>query len=305
VAWTPSQLPPLAGRTAVVTGANSGIGLVTALELARHGAAVTMACRNLDLAERGADRIRRRVPGARIAVARLDLASLEAVRAFAAGWSGPLDVLVNNAGVMMPRTWQPTQDGFELQFGGNHLGHFALTGLLLPALLSAREPRVATVSSLAHFQGAADVVDGNPVERYRAQSAYGNSKLANLLFARELQRLADQHGAPVVSTAAHPGVSATNLFTSRSGVGASRVVRTLAPLPMKVLLQSAAAGANASLYAATRAAAGSYTGPTWLGGSRGPIGAAPMSALARDDALARLLWERSEELTGIDYAWAG
>src|SRR3954452_22815750 len=219
MSWSPTQIPSLAGTTAVVTGSNSGIGLVAATELARHGAQVVLACRKVDVAEQAAEAIRTADPHADVRVAALDLASLESVEAFAGDWTGPLDLLVNNAGVMMPRSWRATADGFELQFGTNHLGHFALTGRLLPALQAAPAGRVVAVSSIAHHQGRASVVDGNPRGTYRPSAAYGNSKLANLLFAAELQRRASLAGSPVTATAAHPGVSVTNLVSSEQGLG--------------------------------------------------------------------------------------
>src|SRR6478735_3805679 len=303
MSWTPAQIPSLSGRTAVVTGANSGIGLVTATELARHGARVVLACRKVDAAERAAEGIRALDGRPDVSVAELDLASLESVERFAAGWSGPLDLLVNNAGVMMPRSWRPTAEGHELQFGTNHLGHFALTARLLPALLQAPSPRVVTVASLAHRQGGPDVLDANPAERYQPQRAYGNSTLANLLFGTELQRRAERHAPRLTSTVAHPGVTATNLFTSPDGLGSSRVVRAVGPVVSRVLLQSAAAGANPTLYAATEAEPGSYTGPSWLGEMRGPVGTARRSGPARDAELASALWQRSEELTGVRFGW--
>ncbi|MBP8882485.1 MAG: SDR family NAD(P)-dependent oxidoreductase, partial [Dermatophilaceae bacterium] len=206
MSWTETDLPDLTGVTAIVTGANSGIGLVTARELAGHGARVILACRNLAAAESASFEI---VGDTR--VEELDLSSLASVRAFAERWEGPLDLLVNNAGVMTPPKYRQTADGFELQFGTNHLGHFALTGLLLPALLagggsSTRAPRVVTVSSIAHFGGNEAVLEGNPEAAYSPQKTYSQSKLANLLFARELQRRATAAGSPLVSTAAHPGV---------------------------------------------------------------------------------------------------
>jgi NAD(P)-dependent dehydrogenase (short-subunit alcohol dehydrogenase family) len=304
MAWDPSQLPSLTGKTAIVTGGNSGIGWYTAAELAKHGADVTLACRNLDLGQQAAVRIRAIAPGVEVSVRHLDLASLASVDAFADDWNWHLDLLINNAGLMTPRRWKPTEDGFELQFGTNHLGHYALTGRLLPSLLAAESPRVVTVSSLAHNGGKADVLDGNPVERYRPEAAYSNSKLANLLFARELQRRASEHGAAMSSTAAHPGVAATNLVASTQGAGNSRIIRALAPTVVKVLFQSSAAGANPTLYAATEAAPGSYTGPQRLRQSRGPVGPASVSRLAQDTALASKLWDLSEKLTGVHYDWA-
>ncbi len=301
--WTPDRLPDLSGRTAVVTGGNSGIGFHTALELARHGAAVTLACRNTGSAGEAADRIRREVPHAQVAVGRLDLSSLASVQDFAESWSGPLDVLVDNAGVMTPPRYRETQDGFELQFGTNHLGHFALTGRLLPALLEAPVARVVAVSSIAHHSGRDDLLEANPPSSYSPQRAYGNSKLANLLFADELQRQAAARGTSLTAAAAHPGVSATNLVTSEQGLGAIPGVRLVAPLFLKLTLQSAAKGAWASLYAATEAEPGSYTGPQRLREQRGPIGPARRQRRARDEQLAQKLWTLSEEMTGVSYPW--
>ena len=328
VTWTENELPDLTGTTAVVTGANSGIGFETARALARHGAGVTLACRNVPAAEQAAERIRSshsgadgrgadgrgadgrgadgRVAGVRFAdvrVAELDLSSMASVRSFADAWKGPLDLLVNNAGVMAPRTWQGTADGFELQFGTNHLGHFALTGLLLAALHEAARPRVVTVSSLAHHRGRPDLLDGNPPQTYRPESAYGNSKLANVLFGAELQRRAAADGSALTSTMAHPGVSATGLVVDRQGMGASRVVRFAAPWVMRAIFQSASAGARPTLYAVAEAEPGSYTGPRWLRESRGPVGPARLSALAQDHELASRLWAVSQDLTGVEYCW--
>lgn len=303
MSWTETDLPDLTGVTAIVTGANSGIGLVTARELAGHGARVILACRNLAAAESASFEI---VGDTR--VEELDLSSLASVRAFAERWEGPLDLLVNNAGVMTPPKYRQTADGFELQFGTNHLGHFALTGLLLPALLagggsSTLAPRVVTVSSIAHFGGNEAVLEGNPEAAYSPQKTYSQSKLANLLFARELQRRATAAGSPLVSTAAHPGVSVTNLFTSPDGMGSKPLVRRVAPLLMKLVLQSPEAGARPSLYAATEAAPGSYTGPQRFGESRGPIGPAKLSSYAADGHLGEQLWARSEEWTGVTFAF--
>jgi NAD(P)-dependent dehydrogenase (short-subunit alcohol dehydrogenase family) len=311
------ELPDLSGTTAVVTGGNSGIGLETARALASHGAGVTLACRNLLAAELAAEQIRsshNRI-GARgaisggasspvdVRVAELDLSSLSSVRSFADAWQGPLDLLVNNAGVMTPRTWRGTPDGFELQFGTNHLGHFALTGLLLSALQLATSPRVVTVSSLAHHSGRADVLDGNPPQGYRPERAYGNSKLANVLFGAELERRASAHGSALTSTMAHPGISATGLAVDREGMGANPVIRVVAPWVMRALFQSAAAGARPILYAASGAAPGSYSGPRWLRESRGPVGAARLSVLAQDPTLASRLWQVSQDLSGVEYHW--
>ena len=297
--WTPDQIGDLSGTTALVTGANSGIGLVEARELARHGADVVLAVRNTDAGEAAAARIRGiGVPGA-VRVERLDLASQESVHALADRFEGPLDLLVNNAGVMAPPRRRETTDGFELQFGTNHLGHFALTGLLMPHLLQAPAPRVTTVASLAHHSGDAKVVEGNPAQGYNPNTTYGRSKLANLLFALELQRRATASGSKLTSTAAHPGVSATNLVASPDGLGSIPVVGTIGQWGVRLFFPGPEQGAEAVLYAATEASPGSYTGPTGFRETRGPVGEAKLSTLAQDETLAALLWERSEELTGV------
>ena len=301
--WTPADLPSLSGRTALVTGANSGIGWHTALELARHGAEVTLAVRTTEKGEAAAAQIRDEVPAALVKVEELDLGSLASVEELAQRWEGPLDLLVNNAGVMTPPRYQQTSDGFELQFGTNHLGHFALTGRLLPALLAGRAARVVTVSSLAHRQGKATVLEANRAGGYNPSTTYGNSKLANLLFAFELQRRAALAGATLTSTAAHPGVASTNLVASEQGLGAIPGVRQLSPLVTRLFFQSARRGAEPTLYAATAADPGSYTGPQWLRESRGPAGPARVGALARDEELAGKLWQVSEDLTGVRYDW--
>jgi NAD(P)-dependent dehydrogenase (short-subunit alcohol dehydrogenase family) len=300
--FTAADLPDLAGTTAIVTGANSGIGYVTARELARHGAAVTLACRNTDKAAAARAKIVADLPDADVAVGTLDLSRLESVRDFAGGWNGPLDLLINNAGVMAPLRRRTTPDGFELQMGTNHLGHFALTGLLLPALLAAPSPRVVTVSSLAHSFGALDLDDLQSVAGYTPQRAYGNSKLANLLFALELQRRSVTAGSDLVSTAAHPGLADTGLVTNPDGMGSSRTVRLLAPFN-HVISQSAAAGARPTLFAATAAAPGSYTGPKLFREWRGAPGPARVSPSAADPVVAAELWDISSELTGVHYSW--
>ncbi|MGZ4533922.1 MAG: oxidoreductase [Nocardioidaceae bacterium] len=303
MSWTPAQLPSLSGTTAVVTGANSGIGWHTAARLAARGAEVTLAVRNLEKGERAAAEMRAAGP-ADVRVAELDLGSLASVERFAKEWAGPLDLLVNNAGLMAPPRRHQTADGFELQFGTNHLGHFALTGRLLPALLASPAARVVTVSSLAHFQAKGNLLDANQGGRYNPNATYGNTKLANLLFAFELQGRAAQHGASLTSTAAHPGVSATNLVTSEQGLGSIPGIKQLAPPVLRLVFQSAAAGANPTLYAATAAEPGSYTGPQHLRETRGPVGPARLSRTARDEGLAAALWARSEELTDVVYDWS-
>ncbi|HEY8770474.1 MAG TPA: oxidoreductase, partial [Thermoleophilaceae bacterium] len=206
-------MPDQSGRVAVVTGANSGLGLVTARELARAGASVVLACRNTSKGERAIEELRAAVPGADAKLEALDLADLDSVRDFAsriASERGHLDLLVLNAGVMAPPR-RTTKDGFESQFGTNHLGHFALTGRLLPTLLAASEPRVVTLSSGVHRMGSINFDDLQRERRYNNWLAYGQSKLANLIFAVELQRRASTAGTNLLSLAAHPGYSATNL----------------------------------------------------------------------------------------------
>jgi NAD(P)-dependent dehydrogenase (short-subunit alcohol dehydrogenase family) len=299
MSWTPDQIGDLSGTTALVTGANSGIGLVEARELARHGADVVLAVRNTDAGESAAARIRATGATGTVRVERLDLASQESVHALAGRFEGPLDLLVNNAGVMAPPRRRETSDGFELQFGTNHLGHFALTGLLMPHLLEAPAPRVTTVSSIAHHSGDGKVLEGNPAQGYNPNVTYGRSKLANLLFALELQRRATAAGSTLTSTAAHPGVSGTNLIASRDGLGSIPVIGTLSQWGVRLFFPSPDKGAEAILFAATEAAPGSYSGPTGFREVRGPVGEARQSTLAQDATLAALLWERSEELTGV------
>jgi NAD(P)-dependent dehydrogenase (short-subunit alcohol dehydrogenase family) len=294
--FSPADLPDLSGRTIIVTGANAGIGAITARELAAHGADVVLACRNVDAGKTAAASM-----AGSTRVEQLDLASQASVHDFAERWDGPLDILINNAGVMNPPRYRETVDGHELMFGTNHLGHFALTGLLLPALLSTTKPRVVTVASIAHHGGDQRVLAANPAEGYKPEPYYGNSKLANVLFARELHRRATLSGSPLVSTAAHPGVSATNLVASPDGMGANRLVRAVAPYFLPIIFQSAAKGANPTLYAATLAEPGSYTGPQWLHESRGPIGPAKLSKYAQDEQLGKDLWTMSEEKTGVTF----
>ena len=303
VGWTAAQLPDLRGRAAVVTGANSGIGWHTAKELARAGAHVVLACRDVDRGRQAADRIRAAHRHAAVSVGALELSDIASITAFARTIAAPLDLLVNNAGVMAPPRRVTTPAGFELQFATNHLGHYVLTGLLLAQLSAAPAARVVTVASLAHFGGVRDVVHANAEDPYRPQVAYSNSKLANVLFMRELQVRAVRAGSRISSTGAHPGVTATGLVSDPQGMGANPFLRTVAPVFVTVFTQRAAAGARATLYAATEAAPGSYTGPQWFGQSRGPIGPATLSVHARDDQLAAELWSASEELTGLRYVW--
>ena len=295
MSFSPADLPDLTGSVAVVTGANSGIGLHTAKHLAAHGASVVLAVRDTASGEKAAASM----PG-ETRVEHLDLASQASVRSFAERWDGPLDLLVNNAGVMRPPAYRETEDGHELMFGTNHLGHFALTARLLPALKQSATPRVVTVASIAHLGGTRAVIEANPRSSYSPEGSYCQSKLANVMFMRELHRRATAAGSPLVSTGAHPGVSATGLVADPNGMGANPVVRVAAPIFMPLVFQSAAAGANPTLYAATLAEPGSYTGPQRRGESRGPIGPARFNKVALDDELCSRLWELSVEKTGVD-----
>lgn len=288
-AFSVEDVPSMTGRTAVVTGANSGIGRVTARVLAERGARVLLAVRDLG---RGCAAAATMTGG--VEVRELDLADLSSIRAFARRLTEPVDLLVNNAGLSLPPLSR-TADGFESQFGTNHLGHFALTNLLLPRIRG----RVVTVASLAHLIGSIDFADLNWERKpYRAYPAYGQSKLANLLFASELQRRLDEAGSPVASTAAHPGISATNLMRTEGRGLWLRASQALIGLAT----QSAEQGALPTLYAATADVPGdSYAGPRRLMGLRGAPKLVPRAAKARDVDAARRLWQASEELTGVAF----
>jgi len=299
VGWTTKQIPDQTGRRAVVTGANSGLGFVVAEELARAGAEVILACRDADRGAAAAKTIGSRVPGARLEARRLDLADLRSVREFAdhlADEARPLDLLVNNAGVMAPPR-RLSADGFELQLATNHLGHFALTGLLCDRLLAAPACRVVSVSSVLHKSGRIDFDDLQAAEGYGRWRAYSQSKLANLLFAFELDRRARAAGVHLASVAAHPGYASTNLQSSSGGPFA-RVLALANPF----FAQSAAAGALPLLYAATTAVeGGSYLGPDGPGERRGYPRLVNASPAARDETTAGRLWLVSEELTGVSF----
>jgi NAD(P)-dependent dehydrogenase (short-subunit alcohol dehydrogenase family) len=290
-AFSATDIPDMSGKTAIVTGASSGIGRATAAALANAGARVVLAVRDQGRGEAAAATM----PGA-TEVRVLDLARLDSVRLFAAAWQGEIDLLINNAGVMIPPLTR-TADGFELQFGTNHLGHFALTNLLLPHVTG----RVVTVSSSVQQIGAIDFADLNwERKRYRPWRAYAQSKRANLLFTTELQRRLTQAGSPVKATAAHPGYAATNL-QSHSG---SQVTAFAMTLGNQLVAQDAAAGALPTLYAAVADIPGdSYAGPSGRFGLglRGAPGLVHRSAASRDRAAAGRLWAASEALTGVSF----
>jgi NAD(P)-dependent dehydrogenase (short-subunit alcohol dehydrogenase family) len=290
--FTAADVPDLTGRTVIVTGASSGIGLEAAKAFAAHGARVIIAVRDEAKGQRAAGVMP--APGT-AEVRLLDLASLDSVRAFARDWSGPVDLLINNAGVMIPPLSR-TADGFELQFGTNHLGHFALTNLLLPNITG----RVVTVASDAHKSGRIDFDDLNWERKgYRPWRAYGQSKLANLLFTAELQRRLAEAGSPVLSMAAHPGYAATNL---QSHSGNQLLKLAMEKLGNRLLAQDAAAGALPTLDAAVGDLPGnSFIGPSGLGGLRGAPAPCPRSKAASDPEVARRLWQVSETLTGVTF----
>ncbi len=284
-----ADLPDMSGRTVIVTGANSGIGRAAARALAGVGARVVLAVRDAGKGDAAAAAMRGETE-----VRHLDLASLASVRGFAAAWRGPLDLLVNNAGVMVPPLSR-TAEGFELQFGTNHLGHFALTNLLLEHVTG----RVVTVSSTAHRLGTIDFDDLNWERKpYRAWRAYGQSKLANLLFTAELQRRLTEAGSPVLATAAHPGYAATNL-QFHSGRRLNEIVSRIGN---RLVAQDEDGGALPTLYAAVAdVPPAAFAGPGGFLEQRGAPKLVGRSAAASDMAVARRLWDASEQLTGVRF----
>ncbi|WP_059021860.1 oxidoreductase [Mycobacterium sp. M26] len=286
MSWTAADLPSFAGRTVIVTGANSGLGLVTARELARVGAHTILACRNTTKGDEAAATMTGNVE-----VRALDLQDLASVRAFADGVDS-VDVLINNAGIMAV-PYAQTKDGFESQIGTNHLGHFALTNLLLPKVTD----RVVTVSSFMHTLGKISLKDLNWKARpYSAWLAYGQSKLANLLFTSELQKRLDAAGSALKSYAAHPGYSATNL----QGNTGNRLGTQVWDAGNSIFATSADFGARQTLYAASQALPGNtYIGPRFV--MRGPTGPTFRTPLAQDTKTARALWTLSEQLTGTEF----
>ena len=298
--WTVADVPGQQGRTAVVTGANTGIGFEAAAVLAQRGAVTVLACRDTAKGDRAAARLSAATPQATVSVVRLDLASLDSVRA-AAGQirasHSRLDLLINNAGLMMPPRGT-TADGFELQFGTNHLGHFALTGLLLDLMLSVPGSRVVTVSSNGHRTGRINFADLQSERRYGRMTAYAQSKLANLMFTYELERRLEAAGAATIALAAHPGSAGTELVRHVPGV-----LRTVYDRAGGWFKQSAAMGALPTIRAATDPAArgGEYYGPSGLAQLTGYPVRVSSTSRSHDEGAQRRLWAESERLTGVTF----
>ncbi|MEU6827145.1 SDR family NAD(P)-dependent oxidoreductase [Nocardia beijingensis] len=298
--WTEQDIPDQKGRLAVVTGANSGLGFETARALAAHGATVVLAVRDVDKGKHAADRIADAVPGADTTVQQLDLTSLASVRTAAEQLKSAhaaIDLLINNAGVMYPPR-QTTSDGFELQFGTNHLGHFALTGLLLDRMLPVPGSRVVTVSSVGHrIQARIDFDDLQAERSYNRVAAYGRSKLANLMFTYELQRRLSGHGK-TIAVAAHPGAANTDLMRNMPNA-----LRALVPVIAPIVTQTPAMGALPILRAATDPGVlgGQYYGPGGFLETRGYPKIVESSSQSHDTAIQQHLWKVSEELTGVAF----
>ena len=299
--WTAADIPDQSGRVAVVTGANTGLGYWTAEMLADKGAHVVLAVRNLDKGKDAVDRITAKSPKADVALQQLDLTSLDEIRKTAEELKAAherIDLLINNAGVMYTDK-ATTKDGFELQFGTNHLGHFAFTGLLLDRLLPVQGSRVVTVSSVGHRIIAKIHFDDLQWERsYNRVAAYGQAKLANLMFTYELQRRLAAKGAPTVALAAHPGGSDTELTRN-----IPRLLKPVVDVVWSTFSQSAEMGALPTVRAATDPSAqgGQYYGPDGLGEQRGYPKVVKSSKQSHDEAIQRRLWAVSEELTGVTY----
>jgi NAD(P)-dependent dehydrogenase (short-subunit alcohol dehydrogenase family) len=305
-AWTADDIPDLSGKTIIVTGGNSGIGYEAALAFARKRAEVILACRDLGKARTAAAQIGASAPGAKVEVMELDLSSLASVRGFSDAFHlqhPALHVLCNNAGVMaIP--YRQTADGFEMQFGTNHLGHFALTGLLLDRLIATAGARVVNVSSGAHRMGSIRFDDLQWRNGYRKWMAYGQSKLANLLFTFELQRRADAAGQKLLSVACHPGYAATNLQAVGPQMSGSSTMEYLTQVANRMLAQSSAMGALPTEYAAVASEVhgGDYFGPDGIAELWGHPVKVGCSAAARDSTAGARLWEVSEQLTGVHYS---
>ena len=303
--WTTADIPPQDGRTAVITGATGGLGYETALALAGAGAVVVLTGRSDTKGRQAIEQIRGRFPDARISYETLDLASLVSVADFAARFAAAhasLDLLINNAGVMALPTRQTTADGFEMQFGTNYLGHYALTAHLLALLRRGNRPRVVNLSSLAHRWGAIDFGDLQGLRSYGPAKAYSQSKLAMLMFALELQRRSDAAGWGLMSNAAHPGFARTDLMAN--GPGTKGMLWQINKLLLPFISQSAAEGALPTLFAATfspETKAAGYYGPNGFYELKGPPAPAKIMPQAKDAAAAARLWDVSAALTGVSF----
>jgi NAD(P)-dependent dehydrogenase (short-subunit alcohol dehydrogenase family) len=303
--WTVENIPDQTGKTAVVTGGNSGLGYYACRALAARGARVIMACRNQEKGLSAVRRIQNDFPHASLELIPLDLADLRAVRSFVFSFAEKhprLHLLINNAGLMATPHRQ-TVDGFELQFGVNHLGHFALTGLLLEQLLAAPDARIVTVTSMVHESGTINFDDLNSQRKYARWSAYAQSKLANLLFAYELQRRLASHSFSAISLATHPGYSATNLQTSGPGLDQNRLLLWTMKIGNAIIAQPAQMGALPVLYAAAApdVRGGDYIGPGSFMGMRGYPVKTHSSPASHDPETAARLWSVSEQMTGVHY----
>ncbi len=301
--WPGAIMPDLTGKTVIITGANSGIGYYAALELAKAGAEVTLACRSAAKGEAAVAKVNAAAPG-RAVFLPLDLADLASVRAFAGAFKekhGTLDLLINNAGVMALKHRQVTAQGFEQQFGVNFLGHFLLTSLLLTTLMNAPAPRVVQISSIAHKQGKIAFADLQYERGYKPWPVYQQSKLAMLIFAEELQRRSDSGGWGLLSVAAHPGIAATELVAN--GPGMNSLMAIGMNIAKAFVLQPGDAGAWPSIMAAVDETAkpGAYYGPQGMGEFRGPPGLAKIKPTALDTATGAKLWDVAETLTGADF----
>lgn len=310
--WKAADIPSLAGKRVLITGANSGIGFHTALKLARKGAQVMLACRDKRRGEDALARLDTDSPSAHTELVIFDLASLASVREFAErelAQRRPLDILINNAGVMAPPKRLETADGFELQFGTNVLGHFALAALLMPALelagtKSTDRPRIVTIASIAHKRGQLNFNDLQSTKSYGPMRAYQQSKLADLMFAFELNRRLRAGNSRVMSVAAHPGVAETNLFQVGDHSSVEKAARNLLGHVIGIVLNTDSEGALPTLYAATARSVedGGYYGPQGFQEMRGDdVGPAKIASQALDTAAAGRLWKTCEELTGIHF----
>lgn len=305
MSWSLADIPRQDGRVAVVTGANSGLGFVTARELGAAGAHVVIACRDETRGAQALERLRQLEPSGSFALVPLDLSSLASVEEAASAMDselGRIDILVNNAGVMIP-PYRLSKDGFELQIATNHLGHFALTGRLSALLGASPLPRVVTVSSAVHRSGSINFQDINSEKRYRRYDAYAQSKLANLLFTYELQRRAGDAGWAMLSLASHPGYASTNLQSSGIGLDGQSLFLRFTALANAIFAQDAESGALPTLYAATSpdVPPGAFIGPDGPFEMRGAPRLVEPAPAARDEVAASRLWELSEELTGVSF----